>query len=66
MMFGHNVLQKSQVSEKDDGTKNKITDEVVEHQEKSQVTEIDDDTKAIKPIEFDYDAVKDVTKKKEI
>ncbi|PNX78851.1 hypothetical protein L195_g034833, partial [Trifolium pratense] len=60
------VTKKAQVTHMDDGTKEKIPDEAVEHQEPCKVNEMDDGSKDSKPIEYDYDAIKDITKKKEI
>ncbi|XP_045805054.1 uncharacterized protein LOC123898203 isoform X2 [Trifolium pratense] len=51
----------SQVTEINDGIK-----VLAENQEKSQDTQMLQDNKEKKPIEYDYDSVKDVTKKKEI
>ncbi|XP_045831649.1 uncharacterized protein LOC123923042 [Trifolium pratense] len=73
MKFLHNVFQISQETQMDHDTKisqvTEINDGIkvlAENQEKSQDTQMLQDNKEKKPIEYDYDAVKDVTKKKEI
>ncbi|PNX58324.1 hypothetical protein L195_g057163, partial [Trifolium pratense] len=58
----------SQVTEINDGIKVLAENQEFVHNvpQKSQDTQMLQDNKEKKPIEYDYDSVKDVTKKKEI
>ncbi|XP_045816584.1 uncharacterized protein LOC123909747 isoform X1 [Trifolium pratense] len=60
------VNKKSQVTQREDGTKENNTAEAVESQEACKVTEMEEGSKETNYIEYDYDSIKDITKKKEI